>query len=211
MPRPVLITAGATRNRLDAMRCITAFSSGRTGVELAQALAPHAPVHLLGSPEALLRAGPGLDGEEYEGTRDLMARVERWVHAHPGGVVLHAAAVGDYEAEPLAGKIASGAEELVLRLRPTPKILDHIRAWDPGVFLVSFKAAGPETSPAQLIALCQAQRARSGSDLVFGNVLGQLGTTAVLVDANGAQAFAERGAAVAALVGRVGEASGWRL
>lgn len=203
MPRPVLITAGATRNRVDAMRCITAFSSGRTGVQLAQALAARRAVHLLGSPEALLRAGAAVEGEVYEGTRDLMGRMERWVKANPRGVVVHAAAVGDYEAPPVEGKIASGAEELVLRLRPTPKILDHIRGWDPGVFLVSFKAAGPDTSPERLVEICAAQRQRSASDLVFGNVLGQLDSTATLVDAQGAARYADRDQALAALVERV--------
>lgn len=201
MPRPVLLSAGATRNRIDAMRCITAFSSGRTGVQLAQALG--APLHLLGSPEALLRAGPGVDREEYEGTRDLMARMERWVKANPGGVVIHAAAVGDYEAEAQPGKISSNAPELVLRLTPTPKILDHIRGWDPGVFLISFKAAGPETSPERLVEICRAQLRRTSSDLVFGNVLGQLGSSAVLVDEHTQRFFPQRDDAVAALVAAV--------
>ena len=100
MPRPVLVTCGATRNPLDAIRFISAFSTGRTGGAIAQALADRGhPVHVLGSAEALLRlTDPALTREEYRSTRDLMARMEAWVRANPGGIVVHSAAVGDYEA-----------------------------------------------------------------------------------------------------------------
>ena len=61
----VLITAGATRNPLDAVRLLTARSSGRTGVGIARdLLARGVKVHLLGSAEACLRA-PDIQSEEY--------------------------------------------------------------------------------------------------------------------------------------------------
>ena len=116
----ILITAGATRNPLDAIRYLSAFSSGSTGVGLARALSEDHTVHLLGSAEACLRAPEGLSTEEFTSTRDLMARMERWVRANPDGVVIHASAVGDYEAIPEdeqdgPAKIPSGKAELLLR------------------------------------------------------------------------------------------------
>ena len=50
----ILITAGATRNPIDSMRCITANASGRTGVGIAERLAEY-DVTLFGSPIACLR------------------------------------------------------------------------------------------------------------------------------------------------------------
>lgn len=200
--RSILITAGATRNPIDAMRCITAGSSGATGVALAFALAGalgRSAVTLLGSPEAILRAGDAVDTEPFGSTRDLMARMQRWVAAHPGGIVVHAAAVGDYEAPPFAGKLSSGAAELTITLRPTPKIVDHLKGWDPTMFLVSFKAAPPDTDAAQLRAIAAAQAARTGSDLVFANVLGRLGEDVQLVRPDAAERFAERAAGLDAL------------
>lgn len=196
----VLVTAGATRNPIDAMRHISANSSGRTGVGLAQAwrTAGH-DVHLLGSPEAVLRAS-SLSAEVFGSTRDLMRRMEAWVRAHPDGAVVHAAAVGDYEvADAEGGKIPSGKDEVVLSLSPTPKIADAVRGWGHLGALVTFKAAGPGTSADDLVRLASKQRSRTGSDLVFANVLGRIGTDVALV-AEDVRWFADRSDALQALI-----------
>lgn len=202
--RPVLITAGATRNPLDAMRYVSAFSSGGTGVWLSTALraclGEGGSITLLGSAEALLRCGEIGEKEEFTSTRDLMARMERWVTQHPGGVIAHAAAVGDYEAQTHGGKLPSGQAELVLRLLPTPKIVDRLKVWDPGTFLVSFKAAPPETDQAALEQIARAQLRRTSSDLVFANVLGRIGTDVLLVDDTSARRFPQRADALDALL-----------
>jgi phosphopantothenoylcysteine decarboxylase/phosphopantothenate--cysteine ligase len=203
-PRPVLVTAGATRNPIDQMRHISGNSSGRTGVVLAAALSDHLPLHFLGSPEALLRAWEPLSSgtlEEFGSTRDLMHRMERWVRANPAGIVIHAAAVGDYETEPIDGKVESGREPWTLVLRPTPKIADHLRDWGgPGVLLVTFKAAAPGTGSDALLSLARRQLERTRSDLVFANVLGDLDRHLLLVDAHGASTYEHRAETVAALI-----------
>ena len=203
MSRPCLVTAGATRNPIDAMRFLAAYSSGRTGAAIARELASDHAVTLLGSPEACLRATPPVETALFGDTRDLMTRMEEWVRAHPAGVVVHAAAVGDYEATPSPNKISSNQDELVIRLRRAPKIADHIKNWDPDCTLVTFKAAGPNTDAEQLVAIARAQLRRTGSDHVFGNVIGALQTTCVLVDASGSEAFEDRANALQALVARL--------
>ena len=196
----VIVTAGATRNPIDAMRYITARSSGSTGIAVARALvAAGRSVRLLGSAEALLRA-PDLDGEEYGSTRDLMTRVERLVREWPHAALVHAAAVGDYEvASPSTGKTSSGKSEWTLTLTPTPKIADHVRGWGQVGPYVTFKAAAPETAAADLAGIATAQRSRTGCDLVFANVLGRLDTDVLLVG-EGIRTFDRRGPAVDALV-----------
>jgi phosphopantothenoylcysteine synthetase/decarboxylase len=204
--RPVLITGGATRNRVDAIRYLSAFASGTTAVTVATALRASShdtPIHLLGSQEALLRAPADFDHEEFFGTVDLLQRMERWVGNNRGGVVVHSAAVGDYEITPQASgpaKIPSGQAEVLLRLVPAPKILDRIRGWDRDVRLVSFKAASPETSRAGLVEIASAQLERSRSDLVFANVIGQTSTNVLLVSRHSVEHFDRRDEAVAALV-----------
>jgi len=201
--RPVLITAGATRNPVDAIRYLSASATGRTGVAVATALeAGGADTHLLASPEAALRAPAHLSTDRYGSTRDLMARMKAWLTLHPDGVVVHSCAVGDYEVAASDHKIASNQDELVLRLTPTPKILDHLKRWAPDCRVVSFKAASPETTPERLVEIAQAQRARTGSDLVFANVIGDLERSVWLVD-DAPTAFPDRGAAVATLIARV--------
>jgi len=196
----VLITAGATRNPVDAVRYVSAWSSGGTGVAIGMALreAGHR-VHLLGSSEALLRA-PDLSGEEYGSTRDLLARMERHVRAHPTGAVVHASAVGDYElpeADP--GKIPSGLPVLEIRMVPAPKIADQVRGWGLTGPYVTFKAAPPGTPDDALEAIARRQRARVGCDLVFANVLGRLSTGVMLVGEH-TRRFESRTDAIAALV-----------
>lgn len=203
MPRPVLITAGATRNPVDAIRFLSAHSGGSTGVALARALADVGPVTLFGNPEALLRAPAGVETVEYGGTLDLEAKMRDWVGAHRGALIVHAAAVGDYLPIYTPSKIPSGAEEITLRMVRGPKILDQIKGWDPGCLLVSFKAAAPETDRAGLARIASAQRARTGSDLVFANVLGQLGSLLLIADADGEQHFDSRSAALDGLVAAI--------
>ncbi|MCP4807163.1 MAG: hypothetical protein GY913_26120 [Proteobacteria bacterium] len=203
--RPVLVTAGATRNPIDAMRYISAHSSGRTGVAIASALVVHGcRVHFLGSPEACLRANAIPSTEEFADTRDLMERMEIWVRANPQGWVIHAAAVGDYElAGSAVGKISSNLETLTLTLRPTPKIADRVRFWSDDITLITFKAAPPLTDGESLVKICRKQLERTRSDLVLGNVLGSLATTTTLVDDSGSEAFDDRAEALHALAARV--------
>lgn len=204
MPRPVLVTCGATRNPLDAIRFISAFSTGRTGGAIARGLIDKGhTVHVLGSAEALLRLTDApVTTEEYRSTRDLMARMETWVRANPGGIVVHSTAVGDYEADPTeqARKIPSGQDELILRLRRTPKIADAVLGWDPGCALVTFKAAGPETTPDQLVQIARKQLERTGSRWVFANVIGALSSSAALIGPDDHTPYPDRAAAIAALV-----------
>jgi len=200
---PALVTAGATRNPVDAIRYLSAGATGSTGLALARALAPTHDVLLLGSAEACLRADGSVPCEEFGSTRDLMARMERLLWSRPGGVLVHSAAVGDYEAEALATKIPSGQPELVIRLRPGPKIVDHVRTWDPAVFLVSFKAGSPEWSDDKLLEVATAQRARTRSDLVFANRLGDLDRSCAIVASSGVERFTSRDSALSRLVERI--------
>ena len=189
---PVLITAGATRNFLDSMRCITANASGKTGAWLACQLPK---VTLLGSPSAILQLRL-LDGTcaatEFSSTQDLHDKMKEWVHHHPQCIVVHSAAVGDYEALPQTGKIPSGQQELVVRLRPTIKILDQIYGWSERARIVSFKAAPPKISQAELIQIARKQLLRTHSSLVFANILTQTNHHVQLVSQATAHAFAQR-------------------
>jgi phosphopantothenoylcysteine decarboxylase/phosphopantothenate--cysteine ligase len=204
--RPALVTAGATRNPVDAIRYISAHATGTTGVALSSRLAGKFDVRLLGSAEACLRArldAPGVSTEEYLGTRDLMARMEAALRSHPGGVLVHSAAVGDYEMNAVPTKLPSGQPELVLRLTPGPKIVDHVREWDPDVFLVSFKAGSPDWDEAKLESVARAQLVRTRSDLVFANRIGALDTSCLLLEPTGTTRFATRADALDALTARL--------
>lgn len=214
--RRVLVTAGATRNPVDAIRYLSAASSGATGVALACALAPG--VDLLGSDEALLRLRiahlecpdgriGSIPAHAFGSTRDLLAKVRQWVLDNPHGIVVHAAAVGDYEAPSEGRKLPSGQPALSLHLSPAPKILDQIRGWSASVGIVSFKAAPPASTVEDLARIGDAQRQRTDSTLVFANTIGRLASDVVILGPSGAAVHRTRQDAMNALVQSIQEMS----
>ena len=200
----LLITAGATRNPIDAVRFLSAQSTGRTGVYLAERFAEKGMVvTLLGSPEACLRASGDIECVEYGSTHDLLEKMKTWVRAHHSGAVIHASAVGDYEmVENRDSKIPSGKGELVLRFKATPKIAPKIREWGLTGPLITFKAAPPEVEIDALIEIARQQRVVTGSDWVFANVLGRLETTIAIIG-DTSQVYTDRSSALEGLVERV--------
>ena len=201
----ILITAGATRNPIDAMRYISANSSGQTGVWIAEQLYRHHAVHLMGSPEALLRCRIDCFRIGFGSTHDLMQKMRQWTESHADGMVIHAAAVGDYcvDNPPVGAKLPSGQGTVSLQLVPTPKIVDQIHTWAPRASLISFKAAAPNTERAELERLASAQRERTGSLLVFANVIGNLHQQNLIVGPKGSEWFDSRPLAMASLVSSI--------
>ena len=179
----ILVTAGATRNPIDAVRFISARSSGRTGAYLADKLVRQGgEVTLLGSPEACMRVSSEVKTVEYGSTRDLMVKMNAWALKYPHGTIIHASAVGDYEViRRNTSKISSGQKSLTIELQPTPKIASAIRSWGFVGVLVTFKAAAPEVDSAHLIRIATAQRGVTQSDFVFANVLGKLESKVAII------------------------------
>ena len=126
--------------------------------------------------------------------------MKKWVQKNPNGIIVHSAAVGDYEALPRSTKIPSGQKELHLTLGPTIKILDQIRKWSDHVKIISFKAASPETTLEELSIIAQKQRERSSSALVFANILGKIDKDVQLVTKDHVQTFSDREDALTALL-----------
>jgi phosphopantothenoylcysteine decarboxylase/phosphopantothenate--cysteine ligase len=201
----ILLTAGATRNPIDSMRYISANSSGQSGAWLAEQLTEYGTVHLMGSPEALLRCQLPISKQSFGSTEDLMGKMKVWVERYPTGIVVHAAAVGDYAVSDAdeSVKFPSGAEKLSIELRPTPKILDAIRGWSESVGIISFKAAGPNTSRTDLEAMAKAQAARSDSSIILGNTIGALEAEVLILDRGHLEWFASRPLGMAALVEKI--------
>ena len=201
----ILMTAGATRNPIDSMRYISANSSGQSGAWLVEQLNDYGTVHLMGSPEALLRCRLPVTKQVFGSTDDLMSKMQAWVERYPSGIVVHAAAVGDYAVADAdeSVKFPSGEQGLSLHLEPTPKILDAIRGWSESVRIVSFKAAAPNTSKADLEAIAIAQATRSDSAIIFGNTIGSLGSEVLIVDQGQVGWYPSRPLGMAALVEKI--------
>ncbi len=88
----------------------------------------------------------------------------------PIDVALLAMAVSDYAPLPVAGKLSSDEEELVIRCQRVPKVINAAREWAPGAYLVGFKltsGASEEETVARALLANETTRA----DLTVANDL----------------------------------------
>ncbi len=178
----VLITSGGSREPIDDVRYLGNSASGRTGAWLSEELVRRFhTVHLLSGvasilPETWANETGLLSAETYGSASDLLARCQELTKRYTFDAILFAAAVADFSPVPVKGKLSSKAEELVLHLRPTPKVVDAVARWSPDAILVTFKLESVDTR-VQLVERALASMARVGSDWVVANFAAGMGTT----------------------------------
>jgi phosphopantothenoylcysteine decarboxylase/phosphopantothenate--cysteine ligase len=185
----ILITAGGTRESIDTVRYIGNLSSGRTASRLADELtgAGH-QVTWLGAEDAVT---PGLPctTERYYSFDDLAMQLQTLLAANDFDAVIHAAAVSDFSVASVltsegdlldnhTGKLSSGSD-LLLKLKPNPKLLDRIRAWskNPDVRVIGFKLTDTEDLQ-QRYAAVKKQFDDSDVDAVVHNDLTDISSVA---------------------------------
>jgi len=164
----VLVTAGGTREPLDAMRFVGNRSSGRMGVALAEeARSRGASVTLLAA-NLQVEAPPGVEVVPTPTAADLRREA---LARSDADVVLMAAAVGDYRAaEPLADKRPKGSEPWTVELVPTTDVARALGASRRnGQVLVAFGAESGEEG----LARKRTMLADKNLDLVVYNDVGR--------------------------------------
>lgn len=118
----VLITAGPTYEKIDPVRFIGNYSSGKMGYALAEVCAERgAEVTLVSGPVNLQAVHPNIRRVDVESAEEMYrASVEAFPQAD---AAILCAAVADFTPEVVAGtKIKREKEDLVLRLKPTHDI-----------------------------------------------------------------------------------------
>ena len=121
----VLVTAGPTYERIDSVRFIGNYSSGKMGFALAEALASHgAEVELVTGPTALKTNARGVHRIDVESAREMYAAAtENFGSCHAAAL---SAAVADYRPETVADhkiKKTADTETLDIHLVQNPDIL----------------------------------------------------------------------------------------
>jgi len=168
--KQVLVTAGGTREPLDAVRFLGNRSSGRMGVALAAEASRRGAAVTLLAANVALPAPPGVERVETPTAADLEREVA--ARATAADVVVMAAAVADYRpAQPLAGKRPKG-EPWNLELFPTVDILAGLgERQRNGQVLVGFGAEVGETGLERKRAMLHDKNV----DLVVYNDVGRAG------------------------------------
>jgi phosphopantothenoylcysteine decarboxylase/phosphopantothenate--cysteine ligase len=159
----VLVTAGGTREPIDAVRFIGNRSSGRMGMALAAAAARRGAEVTLVAANVSLPEPAGVKRIDVETTAELAyATTERFETQH---VLLMAAAPADFRTEPITGKIKR-QDSLNLNLQPTEDILAAISASrGENQTVVGFAAE----HGGDAVTRARAKLARKGADLIVLN------------------------------------------
>ena len=176
----VLLTAGGTEEPIDSVRRITNTSSGATGAALAAHFAERGAEVVLLHAERAAAGMPDVERVGFVSFAELEAALRRLLGERRFDAVVHLAAVSDYavgsvevDGRPWGGgsraKIPSG-REVVVRLRPNPKLIDSLRAWscNPEVVIVGCKLTD-DPDPAARDAAARALLDRGAADLVVHN------------------------------------------
>ncbi len=118
----ILVTAGPTYEKIDPVRFVGNYSSGKMGIALAEACARRgAEVTLVCGPTSLGTAHPGIRRIDVESAEEMLR--EAMAHFPESDAAILCAAVADFTpAQVSERKIKSGADGLVLHLKPTRDI-----------------------------------------------------------------------------------------
>jgi phosphopantothenate-cysteine ligase/phosphopantothenoylcysteine decarboxylase/phosphopantothenate--cysteine ligase len=178
----ILVTAGSTSIPIDKVRIISNIFKGKTGTDIANYFAQKHEVTLITSNDSLDRENIS-HIHEYKTFWELHHTMENLIKNNHYDIIIHSAAVSDYEVEGIyskqqnnlvyvdnTSKVSSSYPELFLKLIPTPKIIDQIRPWGFKGKLIKFKLQVNITDD-QLIKIAEQSRIDSKADAIVANCL----------------------------------------
>jgi phosphopantothenate-cysteine ligase len=186
--KKILITSGGTREYIDGVRVLTNISSGKLGSLIARQFincnnelshkrinpVPLFDIHFVyvkGSEIPFTWKKKYMHYYEVTDVQSVFEVMEKLVPEMD--VVIHPMAVSDFGFTPVETKLKSNdpiafIESLKKRIFQTPKILSHIKKWNPNCFLISFKFEDGFTNE-ELLEMAYDSGYRNGSSLVIAN------------------------------------------
>lgn len=188
-----VITSGGISEKIDNVRKITNSSSGKLGMTIANHLLESKSditIYYVCSKNALRPSNKRVKIIEVAGTLDLKDKVESLLRNEKIDYFIHTMAVADYMVDYVTTvdkmkksflnnsdmevikdtKISSYENNLVLVLKPTPKIISLIKKESPLTYLVGFKLLD-SVSKKELIDVATRLRNKNKCDLVVANDL----------------------------------------
>lgn len=198
--KKIIITAGGTSEKIDNVRKITNSSSGKLGMIIANHLLEQNEdiiIYYICSRNSLKPRNNKIKIIEIDGTIDLKNKIENMLLNEKIDYFIHSMAVSDYmtdyvttienikesiknsnnideafsNIEVIGGnKISSYENDLVIVLKPTPKIISIIKNISPSTYLVGFKLLDG-VSKEELINTAKKLKVKNKCDLVVANDL----------------------------------------
>ncbi|AOX99638.1 bifunctional phosphopantothenoylcysteine decarboxylase/phosphopantothenate--cysteine ligase CoaBC [Jeongeupia sp. USM3] len=165
--KKVLLTAGPTFERIDAVRGITNTSSGKMGFALARAAREAGAEVVLVAGETALPTPLDARRIDVKSAQEMLVAVEAEVDA--ADIFISVAAVADYYVlNQSEHKIKKDAHILTLELAPNPDILAKIACRERAPFCVGFAAESEN-----LLEYAEAKRRRKHLPLLAANLVQQ--------------------------------------
>lgn len=169
----ILVTAGSTAEHIDPVRIITNKSSGKMGMAIAKEATDRGAKVTIIYGTGYVPVPTEANVIRVESTEQMRSNVLSELKRVRYDCAFAVAAAADWIPEkPSPTKISTHAQkELVLKLKPTPKIIDEIKRVSPNTFLIAFKAE--HNIPERKLIDCGHERLlESGADLIVVNDVG---------------------------------------
>lgn len=195
--RNIIITAGGTSEKIDEVRVISNFSSGRLGLAVAKSFLDSESADVGKIYYLCDKNTNAPDHEKVEiirvlGVQGLLEALEELLTTRKIDAVIHAMAVSDYtvrqvttlsairggeEGQPdkvlTDGKISSEIDDLVIVLKKTPKVIGEIKKLQEDTILVGFKLL-TNVEKEVLIDTAYKLLQKNGCSLVLANDLTEI-------------------------------------
>lgn len=201
--KKIIITAGGTSEKIDNVRKITNSSSGKLGMTIANHLLAEKDdikIYYVCSKNSFKPSNNKVQIIEIDNTSDLKKVIENLLINNNIDYFIHSMAVSDYMTDYVtslnrikesiikannldeafsnikvisANKISSYEDNLVVVLKPTPKIISIIKDISPSTYLVGFKLLDG-ASKEELIDAAKKLRDKNRCDLVVANDLSNI-------------------------------------
>jgi len=176
----ILITAGGTREDIDAVRGITNYATGRLGSLIADEFAKNNAIITYVCCEDSDLPNAKVDVTLVRSAQELLETVETLMKNKSFDCVIHSMAVSDYtpkavmtlDGKPLGQnkKISSDNSEIMIYLKQTPKIIGRIKELQPKTLLVGFKLL-LDVAEDELLEAAWALMDKNSCDFVLANDL----------------------------------------
>lgn len=163
-----IVSAGGTYEGIDSVRGITNRSSGKMGLEIAiEAFIQGADVVMV-TGRVDVNIPKVFERVNVVSTEEMLNELE--VLLPDADVFVSAAAVSDFTVgeNDFSSKKISSEEELVISLRPGPKIINKVKEINSNIFLVGFKAEY-DVSEEELVISARKQIEKTRADFVVAN------------------------------------------
>jgi phosphopantothenoylcysteine synthetase/decarboxylase len=186
--KKIIITAGPVWVPVDKVRVMTNIFGGSLGYIISkEAIRLGAEVLLLMGPgRACFKGNEGFDLIKFKTYDEIYNLLKNEVSSKKYDILIHSAAIPDYVPKTTKNnKIKSGKKELIIKFKPTIKIVDQVKKWDPNIFLVKFKLEVNKNEK-ELTNIAYKSMIHSNADLMVANELNKISSNhrAYIIDRN---------------------------